>query len=57
MPEAKTKKTVFSGIQPTGGLHLGNYIGAVSLWVREQDRHDNIFCIVDLHALTIPEAT
>ncbi len=56
MAEAKTKKTVFSGIQPTGGLHLGNYIGAVSLWVREQDKHDNIFCIVDLHALTIPEA-
>jgi tryptophanyl-tRNA synthetase len=56
LAEPKTKKTVFSGIQPTGGLHLGNYIGAVSLWVREQDKHDNIFCIVDLHALTIPEA-
>jgi tryptophanyl-tRNA synthetase len=56
LAQAKAKKTVFSGIQPTGGLHLGNYIGAVSLWVREQDRHDNIFCIVDLHALTIPEA-
>lgn len=56
MAEAKAKKTVFSGIQPTGGLHLGNYIGAVSMWVREQDRHDNIFCIVDLHALTMPEA-
>ncbi len=57
MAEAKAKKTVFSGIQPTGGgLHIGNYIGAVSLWVREQDRHDNIFCIVDLHALTMPEA-
>jgi tryptophanyl-tRNA synthetase len=56
LAETKTRKTVFSGIQPTGGLHLGNYIGAVSLWVREQDKHDNIFCIVDLHALTIPEA-
>jgi tryptophanyl-tRNA synthetase len=56
LADPKTKKTVFSGIQPTGGLHLGNYIGAVSQWVREQDRHDNIFCIVDLHALTIPEA-
>lgn len=56
MPETKTRKTVFSGIQPTGGLHLGNYIGAVSLWIREQDKHDNIFCIVDLHALTMPEA-
>jgi tryptophanyl-tRNA synthetase len=56
LAETKTKKTVFSGIQPTGGLHLGNFIGAMSLWVREQDKHDNIFCIVDLHALTIPEA-
>ena len=57
MAEAKSRKTVFSGIQPTGGgLHIGNYIGAVSLWVREQDAHDNIFCIVDLHALTVPEA-
>lgn len=56
MTGTKTKKTVFSGVQPTGGLHIGNYIGAVSLWVREQDKHDNIFCIVDLHALTIPEA-
>jgi tryptophanyl-tRNA synthetase len=54
--ETKTKKTVFSGVQPTGDLHIGNYIGAVLQWVREQDRHDNIFCIVDLHALTIPEA-
>ncbi|HEY0112175.1 MAG TPA: tryptophan--tRNA ligase [Allosphingosinicella sp.] len=53
---AEAKKTVFSGVQPTGDLHIGNYIGAMSLWVREQDRHDNIFCIVDLHALTIPEA-
>ena len=56
MAEPKTRKTVFSGIQPTGGLHIGNLIGAISLWVREQDRHDSIFCIVDLHALTIPEA-
>ncbi|MEA3063772.1 MAG: tryptophanyl-tRNA synthetase [Sphingomonadales bacterium] len=52
----KTKKTIFSGIQPTGDLHIGNYIGAISLWVREQDEHDNIFCVVDLHALTVPES-
>jgi tryptophanyl-tRNA synthetase len=52
----KTKKTVFSGVQPTGDLHIGNLIGAISLWVREQDKHDNIFCVVDLHALTVPEA-
>lgn len=56
MAPPKTKKTVFSGVQPTGQLHIGNLIGAISLWVREQDKHDNIFCIVDLHALTIPEA-
>jgi tryptophanyl-tRNA synthetase len=56
LAETKTRKTVFSGIQPTGELHLGNLIGAISLWVREQDKHDNIFCVVDLHALTIPEA-
>jgi tryptophanyl-tRNA synthetase len=56
LAESKSKKTVFSGIQPTGELHLGNLIGAISLWVREQDKHDNIFCVVDLHALTIPEA-
>lgn len=56
MAETKTKKTVFSGVQPTGDLHIGNLIGAISLWVREQDKHDNIFCVVDLHALTIPEA-
>ena len=56
MAETKTKKTVFSGVQPTGDLHIGNLIGAISLWVREQDKHDNIFCVVDLHALTMPEA-
>lgn len=55
MADSTPKKTVFSGIQPTGDLHIGNLIGAISLWVREQDKHDNIFCIVDLHALTIPE--
>jgi tryptophanyl-tRNA synthetase len=53
---AKTKNTVFSGVQPTGDLHIGNLIGALSLWVREQEKHDNIFCVVDLHALTVPEA-
>jgi tryptophanyl-tRNA synthetase len=50
------KTIVFSGVQPTGDLHIGNLIGAISLWVRNQARHDNVFCIVDLHALTIPEA-
>jgi tryptophanyl-tRNA synthetase len=44
---------VFSGIQPSGGLHLGNYIGAIRNWVAAQPQADNIFCIVDLHALTV----
>ena len=45
---------VFSGIQPSGELHIGNYLGAVQNWVRLQDRHDCIFCVVDLHAITQP---
>jgi tryptophanyl-tRNA synthetase len=44
---------VFSGIQPTGNLHLGNYLGAVKNWVSLQKSHDCIFCIVDLHAITL----
>ena len=49
------KKRVFSGIQPSGDLHIGNYLGAIVNWVRGQDAHDNIFCIVDLHAITVPQ--
>jgi tryptophanyl-tRNA synthetase len=45
---------VFSGIKPTGEMHLGNYLGAVRRWVDEQDRTDAIFCVVDLHAMTVP---
>ena len=45
---------VLSGIQPSGDLHLGNYLGAVRSWVAEQDRADAFYCIVDLHALTGP---
>src|SRR5437667_5754174 len=48
------KKRVFSGIQPTGNLHLGNYLGAIRNWVSTQAEYDNIFCIVDLHAITLP---
>ncbi len=48
------RKRVFSGIQPTGGIHLGNYLGAIRNWVSQQDLYDNIFCIVDLHAMTLP---
>jgi tryptophanyl-tRNA synthetase len=46
---------VFSGVQPTGGLHLGTYLGALRQWVEHQDERDNVFCVVDLHALTVPE--
>ena len=44
---------VFSGIQPSGNFHLGNYLGAIRNWVRQLDLYDNIFCIVDLHALSL----
>ncbi len=63
------KKTVFSGIQPSGDLHIGNYIGAIRQWVKLQgadgrepradgrspNNHELIFCIVDLHAITVPQ--
>ena len=52
--EAQVKKRVFSGIQPTGKLHLGNYLGALRNWKETQAEYDNIFCIVDLHAITVP---
>lgn len=48
-------KIVFSGIQPSGNLHIGNYIGAIKHWVKAQDNRLNIFCIVDLHAITVPQ--
>lgn len=46
---------IFSGVQPTGNLHLGNYLGAIRNWVRLQDEYDCLYCIVDLHAITIPQ--
>jgi tryptophanyl-tRNA synthetase len=48
------KKRVFSGVQPTGNIHLGNYLGAIRNWVTSQDLYENIYCIVDLHAITLP---
>ena len=51
---ADKRPRVFSGIQPTGDVHLGNYLGAIRNWVRQQDLYDNVFCIVDLHAMTLP---
>jgi tryptophanyl-tRNA synthetase len=46
---------VFSGVQPTGNLHLGNYLGAINRFVALQDTHDCIYCVVDLHAITVPQ--
>jgi len=48
------KKRVFSGIQPSGDLHIGNYLGALKNWVKLQDEYECIFCVVDYHAITIP---
>src|ERR687883_1509523 len=49
------KQRVFSGVQPSGNLHLGNYLGALKNWVSIQDLYENYFCIVDLHAITVPQ--
>lgn len=51
----RTKPVVFSGIQPSGYLTLGNYLGAIRNWVEDQHRFFNIFSIVDLHAITVPQ--
>jgi tryptophanyl-tRNA synthetase len=53
--EKERKKRVFSGIQPTGDIHLGNYLGAIQHWVSIQSEFDCIYCVVDLHAITIPQ--
>ncbi|MEE9183277.1 MAG: tryptophan--tRNA ligase [Acidimicrobiia bacterium] len=49
------RQVVFSGLQPTGNIHIGNYLGALRNWVRLQDEYDTIYCVVDLHALTQPQ--
>ncbi len=51
----KDKKIIFSGVQPSGDLHIGNYLGAISQWVKMQDDHDCIFCVVDYHAITVKQ--
>src|SRR5436305_11052715 len=45
---------VFSGIQPTGSKHLGNYIGAIRHYVADQDKGEAFYCVVDLHAISVP---
>ncbi|AGF51388.1 tryptophanyl-tRNA synthetase [Synechocystis sp. PCC 6803] len=51
---AMDKPRILSGVQPTGNLHLGNYLGAIRSWVEQQQHYDNFFCVVDLHAITVP---
>ncbi len=51
----QSTRRVFSGIQPTGNVHLGNYLGAIKGWVARQSEKINYFCIVDLHSLTVPQ--
>lgn len=48
-------KRLFSGIQPSGNLHLGNYLGAIKQWVELQNDYEAFFCVVDLHAITVPQ--
>ena len=54
-PEYTGPKRVFSGVQPSGSLHLGNYLGALVKFVAMQDEYPCIFCVVDLHAITVPQ--
>lgn len=49
------EKTIFSGVQPSGNLHIGNYLGALSQWAKMQNGSEAIFCIVDLHAITVSQ--
>ncbi|MBL8029429.1 MAG: tryptophan--tRNA ligase, partial [Fibrobacteres bacterium] len=48
-----TKKRLFSGIQPSGEIHIGNYLGAIKNWVTLQETHEAIYCVVDYHAITV----
>ena len=49
-------KRVFSGVQPTGNIHIGNYLGALRQFVELQEENECIYCIVDLHSITVPQA-
>lgn len=54
---SSVKKRIVSGVQPTGSIHLGNYLGAIKNWVSLQDKYETLFFIVDLHAITLPYDT
>ncbi|OHW63173.1 tryptophan--tRNA ligase [Andreesenia angusta] len=49
------KKTIFSGVQPSGALTIGNYLGAIKNWVQLQEEYDCYYCVVDMHAITVPQ--
>jgi tryptophanyl-tRNA synthetase len=49
----QNKQTIFSGVQPSGVVHIGNYLGAIKNWVELQDKYNSIFCVVDYHAITV----
>ena len=51
----ETRKRVLSGVQPSGNLTIGNYLGALSQWVQEQHHYESYFCVVDMHAITVPQ--
>ena len=51
----KFEKRVFSGVQPTGTLHLGNYLGAIKNFVKLQENYNCIYCVVDQHAITVDQ--
>lgn len=53
--DKNNKKIVFSGVQPSGNLHIGNYLGAISQWIDMQDDYGCIFCVVDYHAITVKQ--
>lgn len=49
------KSRIFSGVKPSGDLHIGNYLGAIQQWVEMQEKFETVFCLVDLHAITVPQ--
>ena len=55
MQQGNVRGRIFSGVQPTGNLHLGNYLGAIRNWVELQDSFESIYCVVDLHAITVAQ--
>jgi len=49
------QRRIFSGVQPSGNIHIGNYLGALRNWAELQHTYDSFFCIVNLHAITVPQ--